>query len=627
MIPAHRLRKYHMKLDGIKGAVDKDIPKIKRDVKYHAPAKKKTSGSTTNEDSKKKPDLAKLIAWKNFAKQAAQRKHWEMFVIDQFLRGNHSVKGDPSDNSITIVKTGDRIDYPINKIWSTFRAVRGFVTRHKPKVTVDPENTSEAAIAYTKKANKILERDNQLNNFRKINKEWVYYGVKYGVGYRQVGYDQVNQRCIRWSIDPFDLWIGSKTGEFEDAPFIVKSVVRTVGYLRNKYKDKDITADNELAADEFKKMSLQLQYPSASEKPGIEDDEQTALAYECWYRVFDKNSKGGTVNKCTFTDTEVLDFEETPYNDYPFIAYKSDITPNEVYAEGHLKHIIAPQRMLNLLNTQVMEYNHLTNRGRYMMDKNSGFKLITTKEGQIILRNPGKQITALPIPSLNQLIQWQMGFASDMIQDIGGQQDASTGRLPSASVSGDAIEALQAGDSNNIADLRDNFEDALAEEAVWILRMYSLFEADGVTVDTMDEKEEPMKFKAYGGDALKSAGKELPEKAFNEVDDDYVEAVAILPDNQVKVSVTSELGETKAARLDLLERLVGLGLPLKLMLENIEFPNASDVMERIASEAVADLQAQSMMASMGPQPGMPPEGAVPAGEPAVEPPLPPLPQQ
>src|SRR5215203_3982460 len=72
----------------------------------------------------------------------------------------------------------------------------------------------------------------------------------------------------------------------------------------------------------------------------------------------------------------------------------------------------------------------------------------------------------------------------------GCQQDTSTGRRPAGSVFGDAAEALQREDSNNISDPRDNLEDALAMEAKWILRMYSRFDVDGLVMSNRVSDEE-----------------------------------------------------------------------------------------------------------------------------------------
>lgn len=567
------------------------------------------------EKPKHVPELSVLNQWWGSAYENGRKKRWEWFVIDQFLRGNHDVRGNPNSNTIEIVRNTEKISYPINKIYATFRAVRGFVTRHKPFVQVEPKNNSESAKAYARRANALLERDNQLNNFRKINKEWVYYGVKYGLGFRQMGYDPIRQACIRWTVDPCDLYSGAGEGEHEDAPFLIKSVKRTVGYLKNKYKktidNVEFSPDNQEAADEYKRLSIQIAYGTQNAAALLPFDEQTKLVRECWYRVFEENKAGGLINKVTFVDEGIIDFDETPFTEYPFISYKSDIVPNESTGEGHLKHIISPQRMLNLLNSQLLEYNHLINKGRYLTDKNAGFSLITSQQGQIIQVNQGKRVTVLPPAPLNPALMQQLDLASEFIETIGGQHDASMGATPARVTSGDAIEALQMGDSNNISDLRDNFEDALMLEAQWILKMYSLFEDKGITLRNRIQDEEEEQFVVMGREALKTAKKNVGEKLFIEDNGDYLDVCKVLTDNQVKVSISSQLGETRQARLELLMRLVELGLPLRILLEHLEFPNVQDLLERIASEALAEQAAQQMAQPEQPQPGMPPPPPAP----------------
>lgn len=556
------------------------------------------------------PELSRLTGWLDFAEDISQKQHWEWFVIDQFLRGNHNVRGNPQDNSIEVGQRIEQVNFPINQLYSTFRAVRSFVTRNKPKIEVEPDETmDDNGKTYARQANQILERDNKLNNGRRLNKEWVYYGVKYGVGWRQIGYDVEKKVTQRWTIDPFDLLLGSKIGKLEDSPYVIKSLIRTVGYWKNKYPDKNVVADNEVAADQYKKLSIQITSQNMA-AGGQGKDEETAIGYECWYRLYKPNKYGGLINKCLFTRSDILAFEETPFTEYPFIPYEAEIKPNEAYPEGHLKHIIAPQRLLNLLNTQLVEYNHIVNRGRILAQKNSGFQVINAKEGQIIRYNAGKPPVVMNPPALNPLIQWQINFAKEAIQDIGGQQDASMGRLPSSSTSGNAIEALQQGDSNNISDLRDNFEDSLALEASWILKMYSLFEKNGVVLNEAQKQGEqtPKIFGMVGSVATKDnepmVNPETNQEAYyNEDNGTYCDVCKILPDNQVKVSVISELGETRQARMDLLMKLVEMGLPFKVLLEYLEFPNSGDVLSRIAEESLAEIAMEQMKASMTQQAG------------------------
>lgn len=537
------------------------------------------------------PDLSVLTGWIRYTRDLWRTKRWDFFVIDQFVRGNHNVSGNPTDNTIYVNNDTDYISYPSNKIFANFRAARSFVTRHKPRVEVIPTELNDASRTYARRANAILERDNRLNNSRILNKELAYYGVKYGVGYRQIGYDKERNIAIRWTIDPFDLNIGAQTGKFEDAPFVIKDVVRTVGYWKNKYPNCNVVPDNKPAADEYKQLSMQIENPSLGSVP-LRDSEQTAIGHEAWYRLYKPNSLGGMINKCLFTDSEILDFQETPYKEFPFIAYESDIAPNEPYPEGHLKHQIAPQRLYNLLNMHMLEYNYLVNRGRFQFPKGSGFEVIKAKEGQLIRYNQGKRIESVPPPPINPSLQWQIQKADDDMQLIGAYNDASYGKMPSSNASGDLVEALQTGDSNNLLELRENFEDALGKEASMILNMYSLFETDGFQVqDKYGDKVD--NFMVIGDRAMGDL--KLGEKYYDEANGSYSEYIRVLEDNQVKVSVTSELGETKGARLNLMLKFVEMGvLPPKFLLEAIEFPNTDDVLKRIAEESLGQVAIDQM---------------------------------
>jgi len=104
---------------------------------------------------------------------------------------------------------------------------------------------------------------------------------------------------------------------------------------------------------------------------------------------------------------------------------------------------------------------------------------------------------------------------------------------------------------------------------------------------------------------------------YNEANGGYLDYVAILPDNHVKVSVTSELGETKQARLDLLFKLVEAGVPLKVLMEYLEFRNTSDIFERITQEALGEIALYQMKAAATqPEQPMDPIAPPPAAGPA-----------
>lgn len=554
--------------------------------------KPKTSPAKTKKgkDVKKLEDVdfSTLTTWLEFSKDVARPKHWEYFVIDQFLRGNQNIDGNPNDNSITVTKD---VNFPINKIHPIFRAYKSYITRNKPKIEISPTDGSEEAKQTARKQNALLRRDNRLNNHRKLNKDWVHYACKYGVGYRQVGYDKEKHLSVRWSVDPFDMLFGARTGNFTDSPYIIKSVVRTMGYWKSKYPKANVSADNEVAADEYKKLGLQIeQYQNGGQ---LTNDEQTAIGYEAWYRLFTPNKFGGYINKCLFTDGGIVDMIETPFNEFPFVEYQLETDPNEIYPENPMKHLIAPQRLYNILNQQMVEYNYVVNKGRYQFAKDSGFEMINTQQGQLVRHNHGRPVTALPPAPINPALQWQMQNTAEDIQLMSAQNDASLGKTPFAGASGDLIEALQMGDANQLIEFRENFEDSLALEAQLILTMYDLFEDKGFVLnDDEAEEDEEDKFYVVGDRASSDFKPDRDNKIYVEANGSYLDYLKVTSDNNVKVSLTSEFGETKQAKLDFLSKLVGLGLPITFLLKYLEFPDMDDVEARIAEEAVVQQMQQ-----------------------------------
>jgi hypothetical protein len=559
-------------------------------------------------------DLGTLVGWLQYAKDISRKKNWKYFVVDQFLKGNQNITANPTDNSITVSRAGDDISFPINKMYANFRAYRTFVLRNKPKVEFSPDKLSDdQAKVDARRKNAILNRDNRLNNFRKLNYDWVYLGVKYGLSYRQLGYDKTNHTSVRWTVDPWDMLCGSPTGSFEDCPYVIKPVRRTLEYWESKYPDVNVPADNMLAEDEYKQLAMQIEMLQQGMTP--DNDKNTAIGYETWYRIFKPNKYGGLVNKCLFTKSGVVEFKETPYREYPFIAYKPEVPPNEIFPQSTMEQLIAPQRLENILNQQMVEYNYIVNRGRYEFSKDSGFEVINTIQGQLVRHAAGRTINALPIPPINPALQWQIGYADESRQLIGAQNDATLGKTPFAGASGALVEALQSGDANQLQELRDNFEDALAQEAQMILTMYDFFEGDGFVVEDEIEKGKTDQFFAIGNTAAKAKKwqPDLGEKVWVEDNGSYLDYFRIATSKNIHATLTSELGETKQARLNFLSKLVELGMPLPYLLKNLEFPDVDDIEQRIAEEFVVqqmqDQQAQQQQA--GAVQGQPQNGAPP----------------
>jgi hypothetical protein len=195
------------------------------------------------------------------------------------------------------------------------------------------------------------------------------------------------------------------------------------------------------------------------------------------------------------------------------------------------------------------------------------------------------------------MLRDQLAWADEALQVIGSQNDASRGRTPFSGASGALVDSLQNADSNNISDLRDNFEDALAKEAQLILSMYSLFENDGFMMEDK-QKDGTVDQYAVVGQGYQGVTKaDNPDQKYY-LDDNggYLDYISVASDHNVKASVTSELGETTGARQELLFKLVEVGMPIKFLFKYLELPDGDDIMERIAEENVAEIAQQQMMA-------------------------------
>ncbi len=207
--------------------------------------------------------------------------------------------------------------------------------------------------------------------------------------------------------------------------------------------------------------------------PSAESDElSTKILHETWYKkrvskkikvnVYGQEDKKG--KEITLYDTEVwvaswiegnlLRNEKTEFDKYPIIAVASDNNPDEIGGEGYIKNLIPVNKGLNRLESQVLEYNNLVNRGRFISDKKSGVSKITNETGEIIEKNPGTEFKEAQIGGLSPDIHRQIDRFNIYCEDLTGVKEAFLGGVPSGVKSGIALESLKAQTANNLQDLK-----------------------------------------------------------------------------------------------------------------------------------------------------------------------------
>lgn len=569
-----------------------------------------TEEKNDNNITRDADELSKFITQYGIDKDNRNIIDWQWFVYDNFVRGNHFVKWNTDTSTIETVASKNVMRFPINKVYSTLRAVRGFVTKYDPKWDVYPANRSDKACDEARYKQRLLDETWYQDGLKAMSKAKVYDGLKFSIGVVELGWDNEEQKVTFTRIDPFDVFFGGGAGE--NCTRITKAIKKNVEELKNdpKYKGYkgEIQPEADDAASEVKATINQLTYGHQNKS----DKDDSCILRETFYLTPKKNSLGGRVNIASYTSTSFLRHIETKYDSLwdIFLIYNSDVNPGETYGEGWVKHLIPPQKMLDILESQTMEYHHMFAKGRYVVPKNSGAKLITSENGIILEHNPGKRPQVENAPSMTASVEQQIQRFNIYLEDIGGQHDASLGRIPTGATAGVAIEALQEGDANNLKDLVENFDIDLVNTAKAIFKMYAknLKTTKVVETDDVDKDGLPNHFAIIGEDATN-----IPETITQ--DGEEIPVCVLRKNEKVRVTVGSWLAYNREALEARVYKHYTAGLiDRRTALDALKYSDPDGIIQRAIKEEVLKTMTQEgpPMSEM-PEPG-PEGGSVPAGE-------------
>lgn len=468
---------------------------------------------------------------------------WAWYVYDNYVKGNHFVKWNDITQMVEAVPTSGAGRFTINKIWTTLRAVRGFVTKYDPKWYVFPEDNSDDSITKAKYKQKVLDDSWLFGHMKYTSKQNVFQGLKYSIGIMELVWNKETQSVDYIALDPFDVYFGGPA--FPNNTRITKAIWRTNDEIKNdpKYKRQsgDLSTDSEFFASNLKQQLEDSVYGHQNKA----DTDEGSIVYEMHYLVNEDNNKGGRVNIATFTKTSFLRHVATKnkslYDTFKF--YRTDDNPGENYGEGWVKNLIPPQKMLDILEGLTMDYHHTFAKGRYVVAENSGAKIITNENGTIVQHAPGKRPVIENAPAMAASVDNQISRINVYLEDIGGQHDASLGRIPTGASAGVAIEALQEGDANNLKDLVENYSMFLTDVAYGTFKMYArnLMTTKVIQTDDKDKDGKPDFFAIIGENATNK-----PEMI--NYNGTMIPVCVIKENEKVRVTIDSWLAYTREAR-------------------------------------------------------------------------------
>jgi hypothetical protein len=529
------------------------------------------------------------------AADARRRYDWEWLARDLFRRGYQFTKYNPQTKTVILSQvTSTKI--PVNLTAAAIRSIRNQAVVFKPKWEVVPNAQDEATQMSARYSGKTLDYVFDLCRLRKKIKEVVTQGLIYSVGGAWqiiwnpdlVNIDGSKGFIEIWGSDPFDFYIDPAATDgmaFTDAEYVIKAIRKPLDEVKSnpQYKNTALLTTGEMrpAASEYKQFLLQsIKFQGGTRNV---DETKTVILKEGWFKERDPQTGKVKMRVITWVDLMTLPLrnELVDTTDYPFRMYQADINPNEVYGEGWARHVIPINRVINALESSIFDYNYKFNKGRLVIDKNSGVSVIDNQHGSIIQKNRGADVHPLAIQPMAGSAENQVMRMGRYFEDIAGAHDASLGRVPTGVKSGIGIAELKQADATNQDDLVDNLEDFLVEVGRKILSTIAdnmtfpqLVSATGIAGKT--------DYFAIIGEKAKKRSKDKVTIGKNE----YPLAV-IRSDNTIKVQIGSWLAYSKQQQQQELKDLYQSGvIDQRTLLEHMEFGDIDTIIQRTRQDTL-----------------------------------------
>lgn len=542
----------------------------------------------------KEVDLQKLNRQWDSVKESRRDVDWKWFLYDLWVDGKHYARWDrDTEQIVTDYKGNGEGKIAINFVASILRSISNFVSSSKPKAEVTPDDFSEQNVDDAINATKYLDFIHDKLRLGIKLRGSIWNALKYSTGFWQILWNEDENEVEVCQIDPYDLYWDPDAREPKEAKYAVLAVKRKIEDLENDPKyDKNavekIKADNKLASSSLKEKLLTI-----DKKGGKFDNKEdgTVILREHWYKEY-KDGKcnvyvsavaGGQIIR----KPELVDYTEI----IPFFRLRADTEPLTMYGSGWVRDLIAPNKQINRLESQLAEYNDLMNKGKWISDKNAGVRIINNENGQIIEKKRGFEVAQVPIQPLSAAIYQQEARLKSYLEELGAAQDALVGRIPTGAKSGKAIQSLQQGNANSIMGLQMNVEDFLDECYEFILHIASKKYQFARNISPIQHTGEREFIKIIGQEA-----NNIPE-----------DATVIQGKNIVRVKISSWNTMSADARRENIIELAKViqDLPEDVILQAFEIGNVSDIVKRIRQKKAEELKNQAQMESNKAMAGQP----------------------
>lgn len=298
--------------------------------------------------------------------------------------------------------------------------------------------------------------------------------------------------------------------------------------------------------------------------------------------------------------------EEMEYDDnkFPYVKLSNYILPREFWGISEIEQLESPQKVFNKLVSFTLDVLTLMGNPVWVVDTTSGVDCenLQNRPGLVIEKEPNSQVQRVEGVQLQPFVLQMIDRMKLWFDDISGSNDVSRGVRPEGVTAASAIEALQSASNTRIRQKSRNLDAMLQNFGqMYLSRVFQYYTAPRVFRVT--DNENSMKYFKFHVDTVLVDGIEQKIARVRKFEQGEDQKYYLAPEQQFELSqrfdVKIQTGSTlpfeknrvSQESMNLFDRGI---IDATEVLKNIKYPNAEQVIQRMAEKAMMQAQQQQL---------------------------------
>jgi hypothetical protein len=533
----------------------------------------------------------------------------------------------------------------INWIRPVIQTIVPILTDTFPGYNISPQEPQD--YDFSKTLDKVNEKWWDDNSMDLTVVEWVTDSQIYGVGIFKViwnadalsGIGDIEVKLC----DPDNIFVPKKARDFDkDCHCVIERDWKSIGYLKRKFPDfadeikvdsaqPDKTYTGEKAAT-FQVISpVDVHIPMKTDSIFTGVEEELCEVWECWMDspeledYEEEDDDGNIENKqklkypngklCTLLPNQdlLLVEAENPFKDgqKPYVRLVDVQLPRKFYGEGEVEPLMELNKTFNTLYASLIKQFNMMSNPVWILDTNCGITpdQVSNQISLVLVKNAGTTAERLqgvsPPPALLEM----MSIVPKLMDTVSGVHDITQGRKPPGITSGVALDTMQEAAQTRIRLKERNLQVALKQLGKLVVsRILQFVREPRIVKITTPNEPWPQFFEFHieevPDEVVGDTKYKLVKKEYNVNEGKYLPGnITETPPSKgifdIDVVAGSNQPYNKDRKTVTAFRLFEMGIiDAKEVLDQIEWPNAPEVLARMEQMRQQAAQAQAQAIAM-----------------------------